>query len=253
VPTHLSCDVCGFDRDLYTDGDLRTTLEAAPHLARHVVDGAPRALQAELVRILAPIADLPAEGLDPLAVHDAMHLLNEAGRLRHAGSIGPIGRTGTVVQINRSRGGVPKLAVEQVAVTPGGLDGDRQANRRHHGRPWQAVCLWSAEVVEGLQREGHPITFGSAGENLTLRGLDWSALTPGLRLLAGTAVLQITSYAIPCVKNRQWFDDGDFRRMSHEVRPGQSRLYASVVTAGEVATGDAVVVEGQPVRSLRAR
>ena len=56
----MDCEICGFHRDLYTDGDLRTTLGAAPHLARHVLEGEPRDLQAELVRIVAPIADLPA-------------------------------------------------------------------------------------------------------------------------------------------------------------------------------------------------
>ena len=240
----IDCDVCGFRQDLYTTGDLRTTLGAAPHLALHVLGGAPRHLQAELTRLLAPIADLPTEGLDPLAVHDAMHLLHEAGRLRHADSAP---QAGTVVQINRSGGGVPKHPVDRVAVAFSGLDGDVQQNRRHHGRPWQAVCLWSAEVIEDLHAEGHPIGFGSAGENLTVRGLDWSSLSPGSQLLAGTSLLQVTSYAIPCVKNARWFSDLDFGRMSHETRPGRSRLYASVVAEGVVAVGDAIVVEPTPV------
>lgn len=236
----MDCTVCGFCQALYTPGDLRTTLDAAPHLARHVLHGARREQQAELARILAPIADLPSGTLDALAVHDALHLLHEAGRLRHQGTSSA---TGTVVQVSRSAGGVPKLPVDRAALTSAGLDGDVQQNRRHHGRPWQAVCLWSAEVIEGLQREGHPIGFGSAGENLTVQGLDWSALSPGVQLLIGTAVLQVTSYAIPCVKNAQWFTDKDFQRMSHEVRPGCSRLYASVVAEGTVGLGDVVVVE----------
>ena len=236
----MDCEFCGFRRHLYTDGDLRTTLGAAPALARQVVDGAPRDLQAELVRIVAPIADLPSEGLDPLAVHDALHLLHEAGRFRHAVTAS---QTGAIVSLNRSGGGVPKLPTDRVTVTHAGLGGDAQQNRRHHGRPWQAVCLWSAEIVEGLQREGHPIGFGSAGENLTVRGLDWEVLSPGVRLLAGSAVLQVTSYAIPCVKNAQWFSDSDFQRMSHEVRPAGSRLYASVVVEGVVAQCDAIIIE----------
>ncbi len=236
----MECDVCGFRRDQWTDGDLRSTLEAAPHLARHVVDGAPRETQAALTRVVAPIADLPQEGLDVLAVHDAMHLLHEAGRLRHAQT--PTAQ-GSVAQLSRSGGGVPKLTVDRVTVTRSGLDGDVQHNRRHHGRPWQAVCLWSAEVIEELRAEGHPIDFGSAGENLTVRAVDWATLSPGVRLLVGTALLQVTSYAIPCVKNQQWFTDGDVSRMAQEVRPGQSRLYASVVVEGVVARGDVVVVE----------
>jgi MOSC domain-containing protein YiiM len=234
------CDVCGFRRDLWTDGDLRTTLQGAPQLARQVLDGAPVVLQADLARILAPISDLPTDGVDVPTVHAAMHLLHLAGRLRHAGTATS---AGSVVQLSRSGGGVPKLPAARVEMTFGGLDGDRQASRRHHGRPWQAVCLWAAEVVEGLQQDGHPIGFGSAGENVTVRGLDWAALSPGVRLLVGGALLQVTSYAIPCAKNRRWFTDGDVRRMAQQVRPGASRLYASVVVEGVVAPGDAVVVE----------
>ena len=239
----MTCQTCGFRRELWTDGDVRTTLTAADALVRQALDGAPREVQAEMVRVLAPLA----EGVTD--VHDVMHALDLAGRLRHATTTGPVG---TVVQVSRSGGGVPKQPVDRVRVGLGGLEGDVQQNRRHHGRPWQAVCLWSAEVVEALQAEGHPIGFGSAGENLTVRGLDWAALSPGLRLGVGSAVVQLSSYAVPCVKNRQWFTDGDVRRMAQEVRPGASRLYASVLVPGVVGAGDAVtvepVVERQPVQ-----
>ena len=236
----MICDACGFRRDLWTDGDLRTTLAAAPALARQALDGAPREVQAELTRILAPIADLPGDGVDVLAVHDLMHLLDEAGRVRHATTTAA---GGTVVQVSTSGGGVPKLPVQRARVDERGVEGDSQQNRRHHGRPWQAVCLWSAEVIEALQAEGHPIGFGSAGENLTVRGLDWSLLTPGLRLGIGSAVVQLSSYAVPCVKNAQWFSDRDFSRMSQDKRPGASRVYGSVLVSGVVSVGDAVVVE----------
>jgi MOSC domain-containing protein YiiM len=239
----MTCDLCGFRVDLWNGTDLDTTLSAVPGLAGHVLRGAPADLVPELTALLAPLADLPREGTDPDAVHTALHALHLAGRLRHQGT--PTS-TGAVVQVSASGGGVPKSALSQAEVTWRGLTGDRQDDRRHHGRPWQAVCLWSAEVVEGLQAEGHPIGFGSAGENLTLRGLDWGALSPGLRLRAGSTLLQLTSYAIPCAKNAQWFSDGGFRRMSHEVRPGGSRLYASVVEQGTVRPGDPVVVEPRP-------
>ena len=236
----MHCDDCGFSRDLWTDGDLRTTLRARAALARQALDGAPRELQAELTRVLAPLADLPDDGVDTIAVHDLMHVLNDAGRLRHSSTTGA---PGTVAQISTSGGGVPKLPVARARIGLGGVEGDAQQNRRHHGRPWQAVCLWSAEVIEGLQSEGHPIGFGSAGENVTVRGLDWSLLSPGLRLGIGSAVVQLSAYAVPCVKNARWFADGDFSRMSQDVRPGASRIYASVLVPGVAQPGDAVVVE----------
>jgi MOSC domain-containing protein YiiM len=235
----VHCEDCGFRDELWTAGDRRTTLGAAAALCRQALDGAPRHVQAAMVKLLAPVSQ------DPPTVHELMHALHLAGRLRHEGSPS---QTGTVVQLNRSGGGVPKLPVDQVHIGFGGLVGDAQQNRRHHGRPWQAVCLWSAEVIEGLRAEGHPIAFGCAGENVTVRGLDWSVLSPGSRLLVGSALVQVSSYAVPCAKNRQWFADGDFQRMAQETRPGASRLYASVLAEGGIATGDEAVLEPSRVR-----
>jgi MOSC domain-containing protein YiiM len=235
----MHCYVCGFRSELWTPADGRSTVAAAAPLARHVMDSAPLDVAGDMARLLAPLSDLTAA--DPLeAVHLVMHQLHLAGRLRHLTTAPESGR---IVQISRSGGGVPKLPVDRVTISWRGIEGDVQQNRRHHGRPWQAVCLWSAEVVEGLQVDGHPIAFGSAGENLTVRGLDWSQLSPGVRLLVGTAVLQVSSYAIPCAKNAQWFADGDISRMAQEVRPGRSRLYASVVVEGVVAVADRITVE----------
>jgi len=233
----VQCDECGFRDELWTAGDRRTTLDPSEALARQVLDGVPRERQADIVKVLAAAGD---------DLHGLMHALHVAGRMRHAGAESA---TGAVVQLNRSGGGVPKLPVDRVRIGFGGLEGDAQQNRRHHGRPWQAVCLWSAEVIEGLQSEGHPIGFGSAGENVTVRGLDWASVSPGARLRVGAALMQVSAYAIPCVKNRQWFSDGDFRRMAQEVRPGASRVYASVLAEGWVAAGDEVVLEpvGIPV------
>ena len=57
-------------------------------------------------------------------------------------------------------------------VGPSGLLDDRHTES-FHGGPDQALCLYSLEVIEGLAAEGHSIVPGSAGENVTVRGLDW--------------------------------------------------------------------------------
>ncbi len=142
-----------------------------------------------------------------------------------------------------SHGGVPKMPVEAVDIGWRGLAGDRQAARRHHGRLWQAVCLWSAETIRMLVAEGNPVFPGAAGENVTVAGVDWGSLRPGSRLPVGGALLEITMPALPCSKNAQWFVDGDFNRMHHERQPGVSRLYALVVRPGPVMLGEEVVVE----------
>jgi MOSC domain-containing protein YiiM len=148
-----------------------------------------------------------------------------------------------VHQINLSKGGVPKLPVAQAEIDESGVVGDIQADRVHHGRPDQALCLYSFEVIEELQREGHPIAPGSAGENLTLSGLDWPMVVPGARLRVGPEVMiEVTGYTSPCQKNAGWFIEGDFGRMSQTRHPGSSRLYARVLQGGRVKTGDEVAL-----------
>lgn len=149
---------------------------------------------------------------------------------------------GRVHQINVSAGGVPKLPVEQAHFSVEGVEGDAHADTIHHGGPDRAVCLYSQEVVESLQAEGHPIHPGAAGENLTLSGLDWSAVRPGVRLRVGSVLLEVTQPTSPCRKNARWFIDGKFNRMHDAKHPGWSRMYARVLEEGPVRTGDPVEI-----------
>jgi MOSC domain-containing protein YiiM len=169
--------------------------------------------------------------------------LRHAGRILHDHAVAPTSGTGRVDQINVSDGGVPKRPVDRATVGPRGIVGDRQAARKHHGRPWQALCLWSAEVIERLRQEGHPIAPGLAGENLTIAGIDWTDMRPGLRLRIGEVLAETSVWSLPCTKNAQWFRDGDFRRMEHTRERGVSRMYAWVLEGGDIAIGDAVTVE----------
>ena len=90
-----------------------------------------------------------------------------------------------VHQINVSDGGLPKEPVFEAKVTKQGVDGDRQRNLKVHGGRDRAICLFSLELIERLQDEGHSIDSGLSGENLTLSGLDWEKLEPGMRLSVG--------------------------------------------------------------------
>ncbi len=147
-------------------------------------------------------------------------------------------------QISVSDGGVPKLPVPEARITINGVAGDRQRNPDIHGGPDRAVCLFSLEVIEALQAEGHSIKPGSSGENLTIDGLDWAHLQPGDRLRIGDDVrLEIVKYTEPCRFNAQWFQDGNFNRINQKKHPGWSRLYARVLAEGVVRSGDSVAVE----------
>ena len=146
-----------------------------------------------------------------------------------------------IVQISVSRGGVPKTAVPTARVTADGLEGDAQRDREHHGGPERAVCLYSLEAIEHLRAEGHSIAPGSIGENVTVEGLDWSAVAPGDHLLLGGRVLvQVTRYTSPCLNIRGSFKDGEFARVSQKRHPGWSRVYARVLVEGTIRRDDPV-------------
>lgn len=206
--------------------------DARPHLAE----------LRDALRVTADRTDLTDETALAAAVGEVFpRLLAVNATLREAGAL-PSTVTGRVAQLNVSDGGVPKLPVDRVEIGYAGVTTDRQATRQHHGRPWQAVCLWSAEVIAELAAAGHPIAPGSAGENVTIEGIDWVVMRSGVRLRVGSALVQVAAPAVPCKQNAGWFSDRNFDRIHHRHGP-VSRIYATVLEPGNVSTGDPVVLE----------
>ena len=155
---------------------------------------------------------------------------------------------GTIVQISVSPGGVPKRACAEARVTQLGLEGD--AHRfKYHGGPERAVCLFPLEAIRALVAEGHAVTPGALGENVTTEGLDWTAVTPGTHLLLGDCVvLQVTKYTSPCTNIAPVFRAGDVSRVSQKQHPGWSRVYARVLLEGSLRPGDPVRVVSEAER-----
>ena len=155
-----------------------------------------------------------------------------------------------IVQVSISPGGVPKLPVQSAEVTAMGITGDG-----HDEPPWvhggieRALCLWSLEVIEALNAEGHQLFAGAAGENVTIAGLDWDQVVPGSFLKLGdTVVCMITRYTTPCRTNARWFDRGDFNRMHQNLHPGSSRVYARIVEGGTIRPGDPVLFKAAVIQ-----
>ena len=239
---------------LFTERDARKTLLNAPMIL-DMMNGphANGAIDHLLTRV-----DQLLDGVDPLALsrHELESTLATVwatlaaapATLRSAGVL-PARRVGRIECINTSKGGVPKTPIdaEGVYVDWSGLDGDVQAAREHHGRPFQALCLWSADVIDRLAAEGHPIFDGAAGENVTVSGIPWDDVVPGVRLRIDDVECEVWAYAVPCKKNAQWMIDGDFMRLHHErgVEEGRavSRVYATVTRRGTIRPGAEIVLE----------
>jgi len=151
--------------------------------------------------------------------------------------------TGKVASLNISNGGVPKRRIADVKVSRLGLLKDAQNDTKQHGGPERAVCVYSLERIRALQEEGHPIDVGTAGENVTVEGIDWDLVVPGSRIRVGEEVLlEVVSFTSPCKTIKDSFIDGRFVRISQKLHPGWSRVYARVLLEGEIRFGDPVKV-----------
>ena len=147
---------------------------------------------------------------------------------------------GKVVSVNISAGGVPKKPVDCAELRIAGFMNDGHHDTKHHGGLDRAVCIYASEIIDALRMEGHPIFAGSSGENITISGIDWGEIIPGLRLKIGDALVELTSYTSPCRTIRASFVNGRFQRISQKANPGWSRVYGRVLGEGLVRTGDSV-------------
>lgn len=143
-----------------------------------------------------------------------------------------------------AEGGVPKHSVNAARIHVEGVEGDYNVFRteRRGSTSSRAVSLFSLERIGQLEAEGHPISVGSTGENITIEGLNWSSLKVGMHVKVGAAVLELSEPCAPCTKIGESFIDGRFARIDHEQEFGWSRWLACVVEEGMVATGDRVSV-----------
>lgn len=244
---------------VYTAQDARKSIESLGALWRHhrhqseVPDGwlaGARGFLAEYAS-LASVSLPPLENLDvafdsitaaTVANYERLDQLQIESMLAALWRFMPTMRrlshhhVGAVAHLHASRG-LPKQPITRATVTFGGVDGDVQEVRAHHGRPWQALCIWSVEALDALTREGHPIGPGFAGENITVSGVPATAFRPGAHFRIGEVRGFMTAYAIPCKKNAGWFVNHDFNRMHHE-QGDESRIYAMVTATGTIGVGD---------------
>ena len=226
----------------YTRQDIAGTLHPIPAWWDFLLDGRETTPEMTGLRDQQTVVldDATLDPADRLA--RSLDLIGRATSLLRASGVMPSRRTGTVAHLARSDGGLPKLAVERVEIDICGVVGDRQGQRKHHGRPWQAMCLWSTEVIDAFAAGGDPIAAGAAGENITITGIEWSIIQTGVRIRAGTALLECSLWALPCSDTAHCFHDRDFNRM-HHTRGPVSRMYAWVIEPGIVSVGDPVIVE----------
>jgi MOSC domain-containing protein YiiM len=161
--------------------------------------------------------------------------------------------TGSILQINVSRGGVPKRAIPSGDVTALGIVGDECAHPGIHGGPQQALLLITSEGIEELSALGFPLYPGALGENITTLGLDRRGLRIGQRYRVGATIIELTKLRAPCEAlnvygpgiQKAVYDVQVHAGDPQSPRWGLSGFYASVVQPGAIRPGDPITLLDQ--------
>lgn len=159
------------------------------------------------------------------------------------GRISPLGARGVASGIFKRRTEAP------VEVTPTGLSGDEQGDRRHHGGPEKAIhhyafdhyATWRRELpkpADCLDREG------AFGENISTEGLTEADVCVGDLYRLGSSVVQVSQARQPCWRLNERFGDPAMARRVQES--GRTGWYYRVLEEGRVGAGDALVLLERP-------
>ena len=120
-----------------------------------------------------------------------------------------------------------------------------------HGGDWhRQVSLLSYDKVlefNKLDKTGAGVSHGDFGENLVVEGIDFSALSPGVRLKCGECILEIKQIGKECHNHCQIYHS-----MGDCIMPREG-VFASVVHDGIISAGDKMeILEGRFNYKLRA-
>jgi len=160
----------------------------------------------------------------------------------------------TVLQLAISRGGVPKVPILEAHVTPLGIAGDVQKNRKYHGGPNQALLLITAEGLEELKAAGFPVYPGALGENVTTAGLDRRMLRLGQRYRLGEVEIELTKMREPCrtlhpyglTIGKAVYDPDVKAGRPISPRWGLAGFYVKIIRTGVIRPGDLVTLLSDP-------
>lgn len=130
-----------------------------------------------------------------------------------------------------SQKGMPKHNVPEAELKADfGMVGDAHAGSDH-----RQISLLAMESIEELRGRGADISPGDFAENITVEGLDLSALGVGCRLRIGNGVfLEVTQLGKRCHGRCRIFE-----KLGDCIMPRQG-VFARVVTGGQIAVGDTV-------------
>jgi MOSC domain-containing protein YiiM len=150
-------------------------------------------------------------------------------------------REARVLAVCLSPGGIPKRPTEGAEARTEGLVGDGHDHETHR-KDTRAISLQDDELLEELRKEGYEVSWGSMGENLTVRGLRVQDLSPGTRLrFTGGLEIELTEVRRPC-----FVLDSIHPSLKEDV-VGRCGYLARVVRPAAVRPGERISIGSRPL------
>lgn len=139
-----------------------------------------------------------------------------------------------------------KKPVQQAFLSKAGFHGDGVADKKHHGGPDRAVCIYPFEHYAYWEKEfGVNLPPAAFGENLTLTNVLEEEICIGDILQIGEAIVQVTQGRVPCNTIDRRIEMAPFLKAM--VKTGLTGYLCRVLEEGMVASDDKVaVIERDP-------
>jgi MOSC domain-containing protein YiiM len=132
-----------------------------------------------------------------------------------------------------------------VAANGVNLEGDDQADRSVHGGFNKAIYAYASEDTAWWEAQFETtLGPGAFGENLTVAGLDLSAMEVGQRWRVGSTLLEVSEPRLPCFKLGLKF--GNPLMVKLFALAGRTGTYLRIIEEGVLEAGDAIEVGEAP-------
>jgi len=125
------------------------------------------------------------------------------------------------------------------------LEGDGQADTKHHGGPDKAVCVYPYDRLGyWAERLGRDVAPGAFGGNVTAVGQDETTVCIGDIYAVGEAIVQVSQPRSPCWKLARYWSE---KKLALWVqKTGYTGWYLRVLETGCIAAGQALRLEERP-------
>lgn len=135
--------------------------------------------------------------------------------------------------------GIDKKRVESADLGFDGFEGDDVADKKHHGGPDRAVCVYPHEHYAFWENEfGTGLPDAPFGENLTVTNMTERDVCVGDIYRIGSALIQVTQGRMPCVTiNKQTQKQKLMKRM---IDTGYTGYLCRVIEPGTIKHDDEV-------------